>query len=73
MDSVTTVVRFRQGPPEGDVTSVTVSIVVDVSTGYIVKNGSGWCTWVWCGRETCGTKCEIPLYMHSSPLVSLNS
>ena len=41
MDSVTTVDRFRQGPPEGDVTSVTVSIVVDVSTGYIMKNGSG--------------------------------
>ena len=72
MDSVTTVVRFRQGPPEGDITSVTVSIVLDVFSGYIVKNGSGWwCTWIW--GETCGTKCEIPLYMHSSPLFSLNS
>ena len=40
MDSVETVIRFRQSPSEGDVT-----IVLDVSTGYIVKNGSGWCTW----------------------------
>ena len=46
MDSVTTVIRFRQGPPEGDVISVTVSIVLNASTGYIMKNGSGWCTWV---------------------------
>ena len=46
VDSVTTVIRFRQGPPEGDITSVTISIVLDVFTGYIVKNGSGWwCTW----------------------------
>ena len=49
MDSVTTVVRFRQGPPVGDVTSVIVSIVLDASTGYIVKNGIGWYTWVWEG------------------------
>ena len=49
MDSVTTVIRFRQGPSEGDIISVTISIVLDVSTGYIVKNGSGWCTWVWEG------------------------
>ena len=42
MDSVETVIRFRQGPPEGDITSVLISIVLDVSTGYIVKNGSGW-------------------------------
>ena len=50
MDSVTTVIRFRQGPPEVDITSVTISIVLDVFTGYIVKNGSGWwCTWVWEG------------------------
>ena len=48
MDIVETVIRFRQGPSEGDVTSVTISIVVDVSTGYIVKNGSGWwCRCVW--------------------------
>ena len=47
MDSVETVIRLRQGPPEGDNTSVTISIVLDVSTGYIMKNGSGWwCTWV---------------------------
>ena len=46
MDSVTTVIRFRQSPSEGDIISVTISIVLDVSTGYIVKNGSGWCTWV---------------------------
>ena len=45
MDSVETVIRFRQGPPEGDSTSVTISIVLDVFTGYIMKNGSGWCTW----------------------------
>ena len=45
MDSVETVIRFRQGPPEDDSTSVTISIVLDVSTGYIMKNGSGWCTW----------------------------
>ena len=50
MDSVETVIRFRQSPPEGDITSVTISIVLDVSTGYIVKNGSGWCTWV--GEKT---------------------
>ena len=51
MDSVETVIRFRQGPPEGDIMSVTISIVLDVSTGYIVKNGSGWwCTWVGEGR-----------------------
>ena len=50
VDSVTTVIRFRQGPSEGDVTSVNISIVVDVFTGYIMKNGSGWwCTWVWEG------------------------
>ena len=48
MDSVTTVIRFRQGPPEGDITSVTISIELDVFSGYIVKNRSGWwCTWVW--------------------------
>ena len=47
MDSVETVNRFRQGPSEGDNTSVTISIVLNVSTGYIMKNGSGWwCTWV---------------------------
>ena len=45
MDSVETVIRFRQSLPEGDITSVTISIVLDVFTGYIVKNGSGWCTW----------------------------
>ena len=45
MDSVETVIRFRQSPPEGDTTSVIISIVLDVSTGYIVKNGSGCCTW----------------------------
>ena len=45
--SVETIIRFRQSPPEGDITSVTISIVLDVSTGYIVKNGSKWwCTWV---------------------------
>ena len=45
MDSVTTVIRFRQGPPEGDITSVTISIVV--------KNGNGWWyTWVWEGDST---------------------
>ena len=48
MDSVETVIRFRQSPPEGDIMSVTISIVLDVSTGYIMKNGSGWwCTSVW--------------------------
>ena len=48
VDSVEKVIGFRQGPPEGDNTSVTISIVLDVSTGYIMKNGSGWwCTWVW--------------------------
>ena len=52
VDSVTTVIRFRQGPSEGDVTSVNISIVVDVFTGYIMKNGSGWwCTWVW-GKDS---------------------
>ena len=48
--SVETVIRFRQGPPEGDNMSVIISIVLnlsDVSTGYIMKNGSRWwCTWV---------------------------
>ena len=42
MDSVTTV---RESPSEGDNTSVTISIVLNVFTGYIMKNGSGW--WVW--------------------------
>ena len=46
MDSVETIIRFRQGPSEGDTTSVTISIVLDVFTDYIVKDGSGWCTWV---------------------------
>ena len=53
MDSVDTVIRFRQSPPEGDITSVTISIVLDVFTGYIVKNESGWWyTWVWEGDST---------------------
>ena len=51
MDSVETVIRFRQGPSEGDITSVIISIVLDVSTGCIVKNGSGWCTLVW-GKDS---------------------
>ena len=56
MDSVETVIRFRQGPSEGDNTSVTISIVLDVSTGYIVKNGSGWwCTCVY-GKDS--TSCR---------------
>ena len=46
MDSVETVIRFRESPSEGDSMSVTISIVLDVFTGYIMKNGSGWCTWV---------------------------
>ena len=47
MDSVETVIRFRQSPPEGDITSVTISIVLNISTGYILKNGSVWWdTWV---------------------------
>ena len=46
MDNVETIIRFRQGPSEGDITSVPISIVLNVFTGYIVKNGSGWCTWV---------------------------
>ena len=50
MDSVTTVIRFREGPPEVDNTSVNISIVVDVFTGYIVKNGSGW-SYTWVGGE----------------------
>ena len=45
MDSVETVIRFRESPSEGDIMSVIISIVLDVSTGYIMKNGSGWCTW----------------------------
>ena len=45
--SVEKIIRFRESPSEGDSTSVTISIVLDVSTGYIVKNGSRWwCTWV---------------------------
>ena len=48
VDSVETIIRFRQSPSEGDTTSVPISIVLNVFTGYIVKNGSGWwCTWVW--------------------------
>ena len=49
VDNVETVIRFRQSPPEGDSTSVTISIVLDVFTGYIMKNG--WCTWVW-GKDS---------------------
>ena len=49
MDSVETVIRFRESPSEGDNTSVTISIELDVFSGYIMKNGSGWCTWVWEG------------------------
>ena len=53
MDSAETVIRFRQSPSEGDITSYIISIVSDVSTGYIVKNGSGWWyTWVWEGDST---------------------
>ena len=53
VDSVETVIRFRQGPPEGDIMSVIISIALDVFTGYIVKNGSGWWyTWVWEGDST---------------------
>ena len=53
MDSAETVIRFRQSPSEGDITSDIISIVSDVSTGYIVKNGSGWWyTWVWEGDST---------------------
>ena len=53
MDSAETVIRFRQSPSEGDITSDIISIVSDVFTGYIVKNGSGWwCTWVWEGDST---------------------
>ena len=53
VDSVETVIRFRQGPSEGDVTSVTISIVLNVFTGYIVKNGSGWWyNWIWEGERT---------------------
>ena len=42
VDSVETVIRFRESPSEGDIMSVIISIVLDVSTGYIMKNGSGW-------------------------------
>ena len=45
--SVEKIIRFRQGPSEGDITIFTISIVLDVFTGYIVKNRNGWwCTWV---------------------------
>ena len=50
VDSVTAVIRFRQGPSEGDITSVNISIVVDVFSVYIMKNGSGGCTWIWEGQ-----------------------
>ena len=53
VDSVETVIRFRQSPSEGDNTSVIISIVLNVFTGYIMKNGSGWWyTWIWEGERT---------------------